>query len=143
MRFYYVDSCIYLNLWQREVNDSGNFLWKHAKEFFEKADFEESIIYYSGFLLKELMFILTTEEYLLKREFFEDTPIFKKVTLTREEYYNAQNIKKKINLDISLFDIIHLLLAKKTNSALITRDNLLMDLAKSYNVVALKPEEVL
>ncbi len=64
MKSYYVDSCIYLNLWKKEVDDFGNKLWEFAKDFFEKTENENATIYYSGFLLKEFMFLLSTEEYL-------------------------------------------------------------------------------
>ncbi len=135
MKCYYVDSCIYLNLWKKEVDESGNLLWKFAKEFFEKAEDENSIIYYSGFLLKELMFILSTEEYLNKRELFESSPNFKKVMLSQEEYDLAGKIKNE-NAQISFFDIIHTLFAKKTDSILVTRDKELIEFAKSINVEA-------
>lgn len=93
MKSYYVDSCIYLNLWQKEIDASGKPLWKFAKEFFEKIDEEGSVIYYSGFLLKELMFILSTEEYLNKRELFESSPNFKKIFLLDDEFDLASKIK--------------------------------------------------
>ncbi len=141
MKSYYVDSCIYLNLWKKEI-DNQNPLWKFAKEFFDKVENENSIIYYSGFLLKELMFILTTEEYLDKRELFESSPNFKKVTLSKEELNLASKIKTKSN-EISFYDIIHMLLAKQTNSILITRDKLLMQLAKKHSIITMKPEDIL
>lgn len=142
MSNYYVDSCIYLNLWKKEVDESGNILWKSAKDFFEKIENENSIIYYSGFLLKELMFILNNEDYLNKRELFDNSPNFKKVILSQEEYDLARKIKN-YNLDISLYDIIHMLLAKKTSSILITRDKSLMRIAKKYSIRVKKPEEIL
>ena len=142
MKSYYVDSCIYLNLWQKETTNAGEELWKYAKEFFEKVDNETSIVYYSGFLLKELMFILTTEEYLQKTELFEASKNFKKVLLSSGEFKLATEIKKQ-NPEISLQDIIHILLAKKTSSILITRDRLLLQLAKQLSVTAKKPEQVL
>jgi len=141
MKQYYVDTCIYLNLWKKEVDDSGNKLWESAKYFFEKAENEDSIIYYSGFLLKELMFLLSTDEYLNKRELFDSSPNFKKVIFTKEEYSLADKIKKR-NEQLSFYDIIHMLLAKKTNSILVTRDKLLISLAKDYQVIAKKPEEL-
>lgn len=142
MRNYYVDACIYLNLWQKEVDESGNPLWKYAKEFFEKVEEENSTIYYSGFLLKEMMFILNTEEYLDKKEMFEASSNFKKILLSDEEYNLAIKIKNK-NVGISLYDIIHMLLAKKTNSILVTRDKFLIEFAKSFSVEVKKPEEIL
>ena len=137
-----MDSCIYLNLWKKEVDGSGNLLWKFAKEFFEKAESENSIVYYSGFLLKELMFTLSTEEYLDKRELLESSPNFKKVILSEEEYDLARTIKDE-NAQISFYDIIHTLLANKTCSILVTRDKELIEFAKSINVEAKKPEEIL
>jgi len=35
---YYVDSCVYLNLWQKEKSKLGRPLWKFAKNFFEKVE---------------------------------------------------------------------------------------------------------
>ncbi len=141
MKSYYVDTCIYLNLWTKEVDEHGNKLWEFAKDFFEKIETEESIIYYSGFLLKELLFLLSTEEYLQKRELFDSSPNFKKAILSKEEYELAKKISKE-NKAISFYDVIHMLLAKKTNSVLVTRDRLLIQLAKNYSVTAKKPEEL-
>jgi len=143
MKYYYVDSCIYLNLWKKESEESGNLLWKSAKDFFEKAENENSVIYYSGFLLKELMFVLDEREFIDKLELFNYSPNFKRISLTKEEYEEAQKLKNSINSDISLFDIIHTFLAKKTNSILITRDKELLKFAKNINVEAKKPEELL
>lgn len=142
MKNYYVDSCIYLNLWKKEVDDSGALLWKYAKEFFEKTEKENSIIYYSGFLLKELMFKLSTQEYLDQRELFDSSPKCSKIIISKEEYDLAGKIKNE-NEHISFYDIIHMLLAKKTNSILVTRDKGLIELAKVFSVEAKKPEEIL
>ncbi|NQU51984.1 MAG: PIN domain-containing protein [Bacteroidetes bacterium] len=142
MTSYYIDSCIYLNLWKKEIDNSKAPLWKFAKNLFEKIDEDKSIIYYSGFLLKELMFILSTEEYLSKRELFEASFNFEKVFMSKEEYSSALNIKNKNN-KTSLYDIIHMLLAKKTNSILVTRDKILIQLSKRYSVNVRRPEELL
>jgi uncharacterized protein YacL len=142
MKSYYVDSCIYLNLWKKEVDEFGRPFWRLAKDFFEKVEAEKSIIYYSGFILKELMFILDTQEYLKRRQMFESSPNFKKNILSREEYNYASKIKNE-NTDISFYDILHLLLTKKTNSILITNDKKLGKLANTYQIVVRKPEEIL
>ncbi len=141
MKSYYTDTCIYLNLWAKEVDEKGNKLWEFAKDFFEKVESEDSIIYYSGFLLKELMFLLSTEGYLQKRDLFDSSPNFKKVALSKEEYVVAKKISRE-NIEISFYDVIHMLLAKKTNSVLVTRDRLLIQFAKNYLVMAKKPEEL-
>jgi len=137
---YYVDACIYLNLWQNEVDRKGNKLGGFAKDFFEKIENENSIIYYSGFILKELMFLLSVEEYLQKRELFDSSPNFKKITLSKEEYELAKKMHRAEGL--SFYDVIHMLLAKKTNSILVTRDKILIQFAKNYSVIAKTPEEL-
>ncbi len=88
------------------------------------------------------MFILSTEEYLQKIELFENSHNFKKVILSKEEFKLATEIKRQ-NKKISFYDIIHILLSKKTNSVLITRDKLLIDLTRQLSVDVKKPEEVL
>jgi predicted nucleic acid-binding protein len=116
-------------------------LWTFAKDFFEKVENEDSIIYYSGFLLKEFIFLLATEEYLQKRDLFDSSPNFKKIVLSKEEYELAKKISKR-NSEISFYDIIHMLLAKKTNSILVTRDRLLIQLVNDHSVIAKRPEEL-
>lgn len=143
MRGYYVDSCIYLNLWKKEADNSGNLLWKFAEDFFNKVEDRKLIIYYSGFLLKELMFTLGIEEYLEKLEWFNYSPEFKRATLTKEEYEEAQRLKDINTSNISFFDIIYVICARKTGSILITRDRGLIEFAKKLNVEAKKPEEIL
>lgn len=140
MNSYYVDTCIYLNLWKKEVDEDGHNLWEFAKDFFEKADDENSIIYYSGYLLKELMFVLDEDMFINKLELFNFSPNFRRINLTKEEYETAKKIKKE-HKGISFYDIIHMLLAKKTDSVLITRDNLLINLAKKYHLIVKRPEE--
>lgn len=50
MESYYIDSCIYLNLWQKEVAPDGFKLWKVAEAFLRKIGENNGIIYYSGYL---------------------------------------------------------------------------------------------
>ncbi len=141
---FYVDTCVYLNLWQKEGNKKfGVPYWKIAEDFFEKFDNEENIFYYSGFVLKELKFILPKEVFEKKRELFESSPNFKKVGLSSEEFNNARKIERGLNYEFGFFDIIHMLIAIKTGSILVTRDKGLLELAKKYKLEPKKPEEVL
>ncbi len=140
---FYVDTCIYLNLWQKEGNKIfGVPYWKFAKDFFEK--FEKSfIIYYSGFILKELKFILSEKEFNNKMRLFEISPNFIRIKLSLEEFNQARKIERASNYRLSFYDIIHMLLAKKTNSILITRDKKLLKTSKKFSVIAKKPEQLL
>lgn len=141
MKRYYVDTCIYLNLWQKEVV-RGLEVWRFAQEFFERTRELNALIFYSGFLLKELSYILTPEEFERKRDIFISSSRFQKITLTREEYSEAQLIEKELKHTISFFDIIHMLLARKTHSILVTRDGKLISVCKNHGVVASTPEHL-
>lgn len=92
--------------------------------------------------MKELMFVLSTDEYLDKRELFESSPRFKKLVLSQEEYRLAQKIKNR-NKQVSFFDVIHMMLAKKTDSILVTRDKELIEISEKFSVETKKPEEIL
>jgi predicted nucleic acid-binding protein len=144
MASYYVDACIYLNWWKQE---SGALFrepfWKSAKKFFENVDKNQDTIYYSGFLLKELSYKLTESEFIKKLEFIESSPNFLKINLNGDEYEMAQKIKRDIDFEISFFDVIHLILAKKTNSTLVTRDKKLLKIARKFRVMAKKPEKII
>lgn len=139
---YYVDTCIYLNIWQKETVN-GVELWKLAKELFDKLEESESIIYYSGFVLKELKYILTEKEFNQKRDLFNSNPKFIKETLTEKEYEEARKIESQIKGEMGFYDIMHMLLARKTNSILITRDRNLIEVANKFGVETKKPEEIL
>jgi len=139
---FYVDTCIYLNLWLKEKSKQDLPLWRYAKEFFESVENSGLKIYYSGIILKELSYILTKEEFNKKRVVF-NSPIFEKLILSKEELNLARYIESELKYEISFYDIIHLLLAKKSNSILITRDRKLLYIAKNYSVTAKRPENIL
>jgi len=143
MKSVYVDSCIYINLWQKEGNEKfGVPYWKIAEDFFESCSKENIIIYYSCFVLKELEFVLAEQEFKEKRKLFDFLP-FKKISISTEEISQARKIESELRYEISFYDIIHTLLALKTSSILVTRDKKLLMSAKKYSVIAKKPEELL
>jgi len=143
MKSVYVDSCIYINLWQKEGNEKfGVPYWKIAEDFFENCSKENIIIYYSCFVLKELEFVLAEQEFKEKRKLFDFLP-FKKISISTEEISQARKIESELRYEISFYDIIHTLLALKTSSILVTRDKKLLMSAKKYSVIAKKPEELL
>lgn len=67
---------------------------------------------------------------------------FEKCFLSAEEFSLAKEIYKKFK-NLSLYDSIHLILTKKTNSILVSRDKLLLDIAKKNNILAMNPEETI
>ncbi|MGV8162824.1 MAG: PIN domain-containing protein [Candidatus Nanoarchaeia archaeon] len=140
---FYVDTCIYLNLWKKEENlVEGKPVWRIAKEFFEKNE-EDSVFFYSGFILKELVYKMTEEEYNKKRIMFESTPNFRKLIVFNKNISEAREIESELNYEISFFDIIHLLLSKREGAILVTRDKKLLEVAQGIGISAGKPENFL
>ena len=143
MKSVYVDSCIYLNLWQKEGNEKfGIPYWKIAETFLEDCSRKNRTIYYSCFVLKELEFVLAQKEFTEKRKVFDCLP-FKKINISAEEIGRARKMESELMYEISFYDIMHILSALKTNSILVTRDKKLLHSAKKYSVTAKKPEELL
>ena len=73
---FYVDSCIWLNLWKKEGDATkGVPYWKIAKDFIERVIFSEhEEIIYSGFILKELKYKLDENTFNEKLLFFQNEP---------------------------------------------------------------------
>ncbi|MDI3544328.1 MAG: hypothetical protein PWQ28_609 [Candidatus Woesearchaeota archaeon] len=141
---FYVDACIYLNLWKKEGDETkGVPYWKIAKDFLKKIDDNNITIYYSGFLLKEIKYVIGDKLFNEKRRLFDSSPNFKKINISSKELNEVRKIESESNFEISFFDIIHMILSRKTNSILITRDEKLLELSKKYSVEAHRPENFL
>ncbi|MBU2638262.1 MAG: type II toxin-antitoxin system VapC family toxin [Nanoarchaeota archaeon] len=138
---FYVDSCIYINLWRKEEGKDKKRLWEIAEQFFSRH--EQDRIYYSGFILKELQFVLKADEFKKCRLAIIARLNFRRLFLSNSEMANARKIESEINYEISFYDIIHMLLAKQANAILITRDRKLIKIAARYFVNAKLPEEAL
>ncbi len=132
---FYVDTCIYLNLWKMEKR-----FWKIAKHFFEK--YKSHTFYYSGFVLKEIQYKIKKDLFIEKRKLFCKNNNFIKFIANKNLIDKARDIEIETNFEISFFDIIHMLIAKETNSILITRDQKLIQTCKEYNINVNKPEEL-
>lgn len=138
---FYIDTCIYLNLWQKEVDLKTGFkFWKIARDFLQRLEKKDSTILYSGFILKEMSYIIK-DYFNEKKELFLDSR-FEKVFAIPKDYEFARELERKFNYEISFFDCIHIVLAKKENAILVTRDEKLIKYTKGYCKVH-KPEELL
>lgn len=138
---YYIDSCIYTNLWRKEEGEQKKRLWEIAEQFF--ARHEQDTIYYSGFVLKELHFVLPADDFRKCRLAIIARLNFRRLFLSDSEMAIARKIETEINYEISFYDIIHMLLAKQADAILITRDRKLIRTAARYGVEAKLPEEIL
>jgi len=139
---YYVDTCIYLNLWQRKVDQkTGLKFWKVARDFLQNAENTDSVFLFSGFVLKEMSYILG-DRFDGKKNLFLDKERFEKVFAMPRDYEFARELEKKFNGEISFFDCMHIVLTKKEDAILITRDEKLIKYARKYCKVH-KSEELL
>jgi predicted nucleic acid-binding protein len=138
---FYVDSCVYINLWQKEVSKTGNPLWKFAQDFFEYAEKGKKVIYVSGFVIKELGFVLDSAEFEKKKDIFNDEIRFRRIIAIPEDYDNARRLESATNFEISFFDCMHVILARRLGATLITRDGDLIKVALSRCPTA-RPEDV-
>ena len=139
---FYVDACIYINLWQKEGDPSkGIPYWRLAKDFFKKFDNDACIIYYSGFLLKELEFVLPKALFDKKRLLFGSSPNFHKLMLTEEGLAQARVMESTLDEYVGFYDIIHMLLSERAGATLVTRDKKLLEVADSHCIPAKKPED--
>ena len=139
---FYIDTNIYLNLWKKEGDETkGIPYWKLAKDFLDKAERENSIIIFSGLILKELRYKLTEEQYQEKENLLNST--YEKIEVTEEDYKNARKLESKSNFEISFYDCLHASVCKRLNLVLVTRDALLLKFAINEGVKCGKPENFL
>lgn len=138
---FYIDTCIWLNLFKKEIR-SGKKYYLFAQLFLEKH-LEVSRICYSGFVLKELRFVLQNESlYGEKVCFFKKEPNVFFLQASKKDYDFARKLELETNFKLSFFDYLHIALAKNNNLVLITRDKDMMSIAKLYIIVK-KPEELI
>ena len=141
---YYVDTCIWLNLFKKEGDPlKGVPYWQLAQEFLEKIMFSDDEVIYSGFILKELEYNLKDRQvFEEKRKFLKEEPKFSFVKATPEDYDFARKMEVEFNFKISFFDCMHIALCKRGGYLLVTRDNLLIEKAQKYVLVG-TPENLL
>ena len=141
-RRYYIDTCIYLNLWQKEIDPkTGLKFWKIARDFLQKIENTDSIVLLSGFVLKEISYILGNS-FNDRRGIFSDHTKFERIFASPQDYDYARILEKEFNYEISFFDCIHIAICKRLNFTLITRDEKMIMFGSKYCEIY-KPEKFL
>lgn len=103
--------------------------------------FSDDKITYSGFILKELKFILNNEELFNEKVlFFKEE--FKFIKTTEEDYSFARKLESELKYELSFYDCLHIAICKRLNFILVTRDEILIQFAKEHIQVD-KPENLL
>lgn len=137
---YYIDTCIWLNLFKKEVNkNTGARYWKITKDFINEIEKRQEKIIISTIVLKELYF-LVEEKFQTINEFFEQEEYIEIIKTTTEDYQLARKWEKE-HKKLSFYDYLHVAIAKRLNFYFITRDGELIIFAKNHVNVS-KPEDI-
>jgi len=141
---FYVDSCIWLNLFKKEGDPTkGIPYWKIAEDFVAKIMFsKDKEIIYSGFILKELKIVLNNEKLFKEKLLFFKEEKFNFVKATEDDYYFARKLESELKYELSFYDCMHIAICKRLNLILVTRDNYLIKFARKYISIN-KPEELI
>ena len=138
---YYIDTCIWLNIFKKEGDvTKGVPYWKLAKEFIEQVEDGKETVIVSTIVLKELEFTLHSRFYEIK-QFFKESGIILITKTTPEDYALAREFEQTHTL-LSFYDYLHVAIARRLNVPLITRDRDLMEFAKKH-IKVFKPEDLL
>ena len=141
---FYLDSCIWLNLFKKEGNATkGVPYWEIAKEFIEKVMFSKNEeIIYSGLILREIKFKIGNEDRLKEKLLFlKEEDKFRFVEVTEEDYSFARKLESELKYELSFYDCLHIAICKRLNFILVTRDKDLIRIARRYILVE-KPENL-
>lgn len=140
MTLYYVDTCIWLNLFQKEGDPTkGKPYWKIAEDLIsEISASQDSSILISTIVLKELKYKL--KEYENALNLFRQESI-RAVKTVPEDYDFARIIEEENDYKIGFSDCLHIAISKRNNFILVTRDGDLIGVGKKYIEVE-KPEDL-
>ena len=129
-REYYLDSCIWLNLFKREGDASkGMPYWEIALNFIEDVEDNGEQIYVSTIVLKELQYILG-DKFQKVMNYFKDTGFIKIIKTRREDYDLARKFEDDDNSQISFYDYLHTAIVKRLGCIFVTRDRDLLNFSK-------------
>ncbi len=140
---YYLDTCIWLNLFKREGDASkGLQWWEITAKFvaYAKHTHGIGIIVVSTIVMKELRHKLP-DQYDAIRRYFERKKCIQIIS-TRNEDYMLARMFESCHKSLSFYDYLHIAISKIRGFILITRDKDLLAFAQKH-VSAFRPEDVL
>lgn len=139
-QIYYLDSCIWLNLFKKEGDASkGTPYWKIAKDFIAYVKASGGVIAVSRIVLKEVYFQFH-EDFAEVEQLFAKEPCIGIIEIEDEDYALARSFERTHGL-LSFYDYLHLAIAQRRGFWLITRDRALLEFARKH-ITALRPEDV-
>ncbi len=142
---FYLDTCIWLNLFKKEGDSSKGVPYcEIARDFIEKVMFSKNEeIIYSGLILREIKFKIGNKDILKEKLLFlKEEDKFRSVEVTEEDYSFARKLESELKYELSFYDCLHIAICKRLNFILVTRDKDLIRIARKYISVE-KPENLL
>ncbi len=135
---FYIDSCIWLNLFRKEGDESkGIPYWIYAKQFLEK-DYQ---IIVTPLIIREVSFKLR-DKLTAIIQFFKDHEFIRIIKVESKDYELARIYEKEDTYNLGFYDYLHVAIARRLDIPLITRDKELIIFARKY-IQVYKPEELL
>lgn len=141
---YYIDSCIWLNLFKKEGDSKkGRPYWEIARDFIDKIRLlDNSEIAYSKIVLREIEFKLKDKNVFTKSKSVLEREIKPRlIRVETSDYTFARKLESELKYELSFYDCIHIAICKRLNLILVTRDKDLIKFAGKY-VIAEKPEHL-
>ena len=138
----YLDSCIWLNMFQKEGDVSkGIPYWQIALNFIEEVRKNKSKIYVSTIVLKELHYILG-DNFQKVIDYFKQTDFIEIIKTKNKDYNLARKFEVEDNSKISFYDYLHTAIVRRLGCVFVTRDRDLLNFAKNKISVNL-PEKLI
>jgi len=144
MKRFYVDSCIWLNLFKKEGDASkGAPYWKIADSFLKRVMFSDlGEVIYTSVVLREIEHDLNNPSlFSEKLKFIRKEGKFLFVECLKEDYALARKLESESEFSISFFDCLNIAVCSRLDAILVTRDNLLIEFSRGY-IQAYKPEHL-
>ncbi|MFH1408626.1 MAG: PIN domain-containing protein [Nanoarchaeota archaeon] len=108
----YFDSCIWLNLFKKEVDlRKGISYWKLSKALIEQIEEDKGFIVVSTIVLKELSCILGNK-YHLVMHYFKEAECIKIIKTMNDDYDLARQFEQAHGF-LSFYDYLHVAIAKR------------------------------
>jgi len=144
VNYYYLDACIWLNLFKKEGDPSkGKPYWEIAEEFVNKIYSSKDMdIAYSSFVLREIELILNDEGLFNEKKALiikESKSI--SIIPEKTETSFARKLESESEYNLSFYDCMHVAICRRHGFILVTRDKKLLEFAKRY-IMAAKPEDL-
>ncbi len=134
---YYVDTCIWIDLYEDRKGYNGELLGKFAAKFLFSLLKKQQVLIISKLLIKELKKYYAEEQ--IEGMFRPFTRIIEKMFITKQQADEAKQIAEERKIPAG--DALHAILARDYALILVTRDNdfkKMEDIAKYH-----KPEELI